>query len=408
MPSISLRMPAKKLLPFFAASLILISMIGCYTPYPSGHYNGPVYQGQQGYPGAYPQGGTIVQPGTHLGAPTPVDGSNAPPFNGGSSGSGTDNFGDGNNNFNDNDGFGRQDSFRQSNPVPNYKDPNGFDNEPDSFDNSKDNFNDSGSGFGANNEFNDTGNSFDADKDQGNNFDADKDFANPPNGPSAEDNYQTPFSEARKKQPSEFDGAPGRSNPPADDFGNEFNDNFKKDAKDNFDGDFKNDTKDNFDGGFDDDAKDTFDGENMFDQGSIQQSPTPVQPASSSRELSKQDAAKIDRFSRDQSKPNPYAYDRKNFRWLRGVVDFDEQSGSWNIIYSTKPDKNDKFGGSITLVESELFSRIHDHDIVLVEGEVDHSAEPDRLGKARFRVKKVYGPLVPRRQPPKLMAPVAN
>jgi hypothetical protein len=87
-------------------------------------------------------------------------------------------------------------------------------------------------------------------------------------------------------------------------------------------------------------------------------------------------------------KPNPYKFDRQTFRWLRGVVDYDDEAKTWNIIYSLRPDPKDKFGGSIALLGADRFGTLNNNDVVLVEGgvDVDHL---DAFGKPQFRVDRL-------------------
>jgi hypothetical protein len=94
---------------------------------------------------------------------------------------------------------------------------------------------------------------------------------------------------------------------------------------------------------------------------------------------------------------NPYDYDRKNYQWLRGKMDFDEQDQTWHIIYSLRPDQKDRFGGSITLIDHPDLSKLQNDDVVLLEGKVD-SDSLDRSGKVKYRIEKLFGPLVPKIQ----------
>lgn len=87
-------------------------------------------------------------------------------------------------------------------------------------------------------------------------------------------------------------------------------------------------------------------------------------------------------------KPSPYKYDRQNYRWLRGVVDYDEPSRTWNIIYDIEPDPNDEFGGSIVLLGADRFGTLKNSDVVLVEGGIDRE-NLDEFGKPQFRVEKL-------------------
>jgi hypothetical protein len=86
----------------------------------------------------------------------------------------------------------------------------------------------------------------------------------------------------------------------------------------------------------------------------------------------------------------PYKYDRENFQWLRGVVDYDSEAGSWNIIYNIEPDQQDQFGGSIVLAgaAADQFETLQNDDVILVEGEVD-TERLDAFGKPMFRVARL-------------------
>ncbi|MCH8348539.1 MAG: hypothetical protein IH901_08630 [Proteobacteria bacterium] len=90
---------------------------------------------------------------------------------------------------------------------------------------------------------------------------------------------------------------------------------------------------------------------------------------------------------------NPYDYDRKNYQWLRGKIDFDEQDQTWHIIYSLTPDQKDRFGGSITLIDHPDLNKFQNDDVAYLEGRVD-SGSLDRSGKAKYRIDKLFGPLV--------------
>jgi len=89
------------------------------------------------------------------------------------------------------------------------------------------------------------------------------------------------------------------------------------------------------------------------------------------------------------SQPNPYDHDRKDYRWLRGVVDFDAKDKSWYIIYDTAPDRGDKYGGGFTLAGKDRFATLHDRDVVLVEGQIDFDRR-DRSGKPVYRVDRLH------------------
>ena len=99
----------------------------------------------------------------------------------------------------------------------------------------------------------------------------------------------------------------------------------------------------------------------------------------------------------ETEQPNPYDYDRKNYQWLRGKIDFDEQDQTWHLIYSLTPDQKDRFGGSIMLIDHPNLNTLQNDDVVLLEGSVD-SGSLDQFGKAKYRIEKLFGPLVPKIQ----------
>ncbi len=90
----------------------------------------------------------------------------------------------------------------------------------------------------------------------------------------------------------------------------------------------------------------------------------------------------------DTPRPNPFAWDRSSYRWLRGIVDYDANEGTWHIIYADNPAPDDEYGGSFLLVDDPRLDDLQDGDVVLLEGRVDQAAR-DRLGKPMYRVENV-------------------
>ncbi|GAB4134881.1 MAG: hypothetical protein Tsb009_00450 [Planctomycetaceae bacterium] len=90
--------------------------------------------------------------------------------------------------------------------------------------------------------------------------------------------------------------------------------------------------------------------------------------------------------------PNPYDHDKKNYTWLRGKVDYDEGSKTWQIIYSLDP--KDQYGGSFTLIDHPDLKKngIKNDDVILIEGEIESS---NSVGKPRYKIHKLIGPLAP-------------
>lgn len=87
---------------------------------------------------------------------------------------------------------------------------------------------------------------------------------------------------------------------------------------------------------------------------------------------------------------NPYGRDTKhaNPEWLRGILEYDRQTKTWQITYAGNPDPRDRNGGSITLAKHPDLSLCRSGDIVLVEGAIDGS-QTDARGKAIYLLDKV-------------------
>lgn len=86
-----------------------------------------------------------------------------------------------------------------------------------------------------------------------------------------------------------------------------------------------------------------------------------------------------------RSRLSPFAYDHKNFKWLRGIVDFDAAAGQWVIFYNNTRSSSDPYQGRLKLHTHEAFSHVKPGDAVLLEGDLD-SATRDRQGKPTYKV----------------------
>ncbi|MBT6153542.1 MAG: hypothetical protein HOL01_12555 [Planctomycetaceae bacterium] len=289
--------------------LTVMTAIGCYSHYPSSVYGPGGYPGSYAVPpgAGYPQGGSYTLPQN-----APLQGSGAsvtpngsfqsPSANGStsrwqSSGSGGD--------------APAYDSAKNpaptggnTNPVPNYNDPNAGNGAP-------------ADSFGAPDEFRDT-ETFDADPPVNNG-------GQEPKGSFDLDDNPSPFK----------DGAASISNESV-----------------------------------------------PFDENAPFVTPkTPLTPVASIRNVS-------DSSETVAAASSPYKHDRENFQWLRGVVDYDSEARSWNIIYNVEPDQQDQFGGSIVLAGADEFETLQNDDVILVEGGVD-AKQLDALGKPMFRVDRL-------------------
>lgn len=94
-------------------------------------------------------------------------------------------------------------------------------------------------------------------------------------------------------------------------------------------------------------------------------------------------------------KLSPYDYDQKLYTWLRGRLDYDETTKSWQLMYSLNA--GDKYGGVLTLNDDPRLKKLRSGDVVLVEGKID-ATKKDSLNKPRYHVQDLFGPLVPKSQ----------
>ncbi len=118
------------------------------------------------------------------------------------------------------------------------------------------------------------------------------------------------------------------------------------------------------------------------DEGSQFVTPIPVSSNNTSQDAGGRD------FADSSSKPNPFAYDRQGYGWLRGIVEFDEPSKTWYLLYDDNPDPADRFGGDIALVDDARLNKLQTGDVVLVEGLVDPQIR-DARGNMSYRVSKL-------------------
>lgn len=81
----------------------------------------------------------------------------------------------------------------------------------------------------------------------------------------------------------------------------------------------------------------------------------------------------------------PFGHDSAGFRWLQGVVDYDETTRTWNIIYDLVPDADDPLGGSVAFAPSPLFDGLRNDEAVRVEGQLEPAAA-NGTGKPVYRV----------------------
>lgn len=97
-----------------------------------------------------------------------------------------------------------------------------------------------------------------------------------------------------------------------------------------------------------------------------------------------------------ETRLNPYAYDAKEYSWLRGVVEYDEDTEGWYIVYDDEPDKDDRYGGKISLADHPKLSVLKRSEVILVQGKIDDE-QVDHLGKPKYLIEQM-GRCVPEKK----------
>lgn len=94
--------------------------------------------------------------------------------------------------------------------------------------------------------------------------------------------------------------------------------------------------------------------------------------------------------------PNPFGHDAEGYRFLRGLVAYDDQLQAWSIIYDDKPVRDDEYGGVFTLADHPGLTVLNDSDVIYVEGRISETLQ-DAFGKPRYIVEHL-NKLKPRTQ----------
>lgn len=100
------------------------------------------------------------------------------------------------------------------------------------------------------------------------------------------------------------------------------------------------------------------------------------------------DAPELQPVPAKRGGPDPYAYDKEGYTWLRGVVFKDPQDQQWYLMFSENPDVADPMGGEIMLLDHPDLGKAKNDDVVLVEGSIDRT-RLDRRNKPGYRVKSI-------------------
>ena len=82
-----------------------------------------------------------------------------------------------------------------------------------------------------------------------------------------------------------------------------------------------------------------------------------------------------------------YGFDRKDYRWLRGILKYDSRSGGWLITYSLAA--RDEFGGTLAMaISQQQIDGLAEGDTVDVHGYVDQNVRNEQ-GRPIYRVESI-------------------
>lgn len=84
-----------------------------------------------------------------------------------------------------------------------------------------------------------------------------------------------------------------------------------------------------------------------------------------------------------------FANDQR-FAWVQGVVEYDEASSTWVIMYNDNPRTSDVYGGELTLADDPELKRLQTGKVFRIYGSLDPS-ERDPLGKPVYRASRIEG-----------------
>lgn len=76
------------------------------------------------------------------------------------------------------------------------------------------------------------------------------------------------------------------------------------------------------------------------------------------------------------------------YRWLQGMVEYDQQRKSWHLIYDMSPNETDRLGGEVTLSGQLPFQMTDSNGFFRVYGGFD-SSRLDKLAKPVYTISKV-------------------
>ena len=100
-------------------------------------------------------------------------------------------------------------------------------------------------------------------------------------------------------------------------------------------------------------------------------------------------------FANQQSEATPVSNKKyangSRFEWVQGMVDYDDPSNTWVIIYNDNPKPSDLYGGVLTLADDPSLSRLQSGSMVRIYGSLD-PIERDSRGKPLYQVTRIGSP----------------
>ena len=128
----------------------------------------------------------------------------------------------------------------------------------------------------------------------------------------------------------------------------------------------------------------SFDNEEVVEAEGAYEQPI-IRQASGSDDNDFQETKRVPRTSQTSAKP--YGHDPQ-FRWLKGVVEYDENSQIWVIMYDDNPKPSDQLGGELMLGNHKSLGQLQSGDKVIIEGMFDDS-ETDSRGKPVYQIQRL-------------------
>lgn len=84
-----------------------------------------------------------------------------------------------------------------------------------------------------------------------------------------------------------------------------------------------------------------------------------------------------------------YGYDANGYRWLKGLLTYDDLDKTWSVIYSLSPSAADRFGGEFTLAPDTRLDPLRNDTPVQIEGFIDEQTRDRQLNKPMYRITKI-------------------